>query len=125
MRLYTLDDRLSFEEPNDSLGAIGLGGRGLFWSESIDAVRCIKLWNEGASCGYALSEENEDCWLSGGLPPGDEDEEPPALCIGGRLRVPGGCGVGIFQPDVCLKTEAGRLSIYIVTKVACGVRSKL
>ena len=76
-------------ELNDEgrLGCRGVGGRG--FESSNGGVRFTKLWKDGTVCSIPLRDEPEEA-------------EDSYLRIDGRLNVPLGCGLGIFQPCACL-----------------------
>lgn len=91
VRLYTLEERRPLNEDSRvddiahedrRLRVRGWGGKG--FAGSGGGVRLTKLWNGGMTFSIPSKDAR------------DEDEDPP-LSIGGRLRVPAGCGLGIIQ----------------------------
>ena len=91
-RLYTLDARLlsrdtglddALSKDDGRLGINGVGGSGL--CKSGGGVRLTKLLKDGIDCSMPLKEG---------------EGEVAALRAGGRLMVPEGRGLGIFQPCV-------------------------
>lgn len=65
----------------------------------------MKAWKDGTFCSSPLSDEEDEFELRGGrggrdLGSTDEDEDGPALIIGGRFSLSSELAVAIFHPAV-------------------------